>query len=438
MTTVQEARKSHQTQYVNAYIYRRLMPTSWESTPIDVSIYVVEDKLQMINYALDPYAFDVGLFFSSKFNVTLDNARGKFSGVTDSRSIWAGMDTRDNSIFQIECGYVDENGEEIVNIAFEGFLKSSTMEEDGSLDNISFDVYGFENLLNDVYVPSGGLAAGYVSDIVYAMLNVPEITGILTIDPANIVPNNDFYVDNPTTLTNMPIKEALGLILVASNSVAYVDNDRYFRCSSREESLGVAVQLTSNSQRGLTDNIQKITRFSGEGRIFNCFKSEDGAYVSLASNENIQKWGIRTKEIQLDFVTDADVIQAILDDLVLQFQYPKDEYEVVTDYLGDAIQLLDKVYLEVFPDFIDTGEELPVCGIAVCGEAVCSGYEGGMVVVGDKVFKTLKIAHDIRGMNTTLYIRNVGVNLSDGYVGATGTPAVCGFAICGVGMLVAA
>lgn len=433
-TTIQEARKPWQLQYINAYIFRRnVMADTWETDGVDVSRDLLEDKLQDINYALDPYAFDVGLFFSSSFTITLDNSRGRYSDVVDSRSIWSGYSTRDNSIFQLQCGYVDENGDEIYNVAFEGFLKSSTVEEDGSTENITFEIFGFENLFNDVYVQAGSLSANLVSTTIYNMLNIPEITSIMTVSLSNIVPANDFLVDNPDTLTNKTIKEALSLILLASNSVLYVDNNRVVHCTSRTETETVVVGLTSNSQRGYTDNIQAIKRFSGDARVFNIFKTEDGAYSSYASNDLIKTWGARSKTITLDFVTDANVIQTILDTLVEQFQYPKEEYEVVTDYLGDAIALLDKVYLEVFPDFVETGSELPVCGVAVCGTAVLTDYDGGMVIYGDKLFKVLKIKHDVRNMNSILYIRNVGINLSDGYVASTGSLAVCGFTICGVG-----
>ena len=433
MTTVQEARKSWQVQYVNAYIYRRLSSTEWETTPIDVSRDVLEDKIQQISYSLDPYAFDVGLFFSSKFTVTLDNSRGKFSDVNNSRSIWSGFLTRDNSIFKLECGYVSDDGDEVENIAFEGLIKSSTVEEDGDVDNIMFDVYGFENIFNDINIQSGSLAAGTVSSIIYQMLNTPEITEIIDIDALNISPDNDFMITVPSALSGRPIKEALTDLLIAANSVAYIDSDRVFHCTSRAESDEVAVQLTSNSQRGLTDNISSIKKYSGEARVFNVFQTSDGEQTSFASTDVLQAYGVKYKSITVDFVSDETVIQGILDRLVTEFQYPKEEYEVETDYLGDAIGLLDKVYLEVFPEFIDTGSDLPVCGIAVCGEAILTDYNGGMIITGDKLFKVLKITHNVRTMTSTLYIRNVGVNLSDGFAGSDGVLAVCGFAICGVG-----
>lgn len=430
MSTLIEARKSWQLQYCNAYIFRKLTSTTWDIDPIDVSRDFIFDKIGAISYSLDPYAFDVGLFFSSKVSVTLENSRGKYSDVQNSRSIWSGFKTRDNSIFKIECGYIDDTGE-IMNTAFQGFIKSKTIEEDGD-DNIKFDVLGFEQIFSDIKIGFGSLASNTVKNTIFAILNKPEITSIMNISLINIIPENDFVIDDPSFFYDKAIKDALSDILLGSNSIAYIDNNRVFHCKARRESDDLVYKLTSNSQLGLPDNIIDIRRFTGEARIFNVFKANEGQYISEADAETQSIYGVSVKELKIGYTSTPATIQNILDRLLTEFKYPKEEFEIETDYLGDAIKLLDKVALESYPSLIDTGYPAPICGVAICGQAVLTDFAGGLIVTGDKAYKVLKIKHDLKKFTTNLYIRNVGVDLTDGYFGSAGVSAVCGFAICGV------
>lgn len=434
MSTLTEARKSWQLQYVNAYIYRRYNSTTWDTEPVDVSRDLLYDKIEAITYSLDPYAFDIGLFFSSNAKITLDNGRGRYGDVNNSRSIWAGFKSRDNSIFKLECGYIDEDGNEIANTAFEGFIKSSTIEEDAD-DNFTFEVFGFENMFTDLAVSAGSLTTNTVKNTIYSIMNRSEITSLITVDLANINPDNNVMIDVPSVFNNQLIKSTLSNLLVLSNSVAYVDKNRVFHCKARVESTEVMLNLSHNSQSGQTDNIFQLRRFTGEARIFNLIKSEDDVYSSYSDTELLEIYGVKEKKINLDCISDSSVAQSVIDRVRREFQYPKEEFEIETDYLGDAIALLDKVLLEVFPDTIDTGFPEPICGIAICGEAVLTDYSGGLIVDGNKIFKVLKITHDPKRMSTTLLIRNTGYGPGDGSIGSTGELAICGFAVCGVGAI---
>lgn len=431
MSTISLARKSWQLQYVNAYIYRKYDSITWDVTPIDVSRDLLFEKIGNISFSLDPSAFDVGLFFSSKVTIFLENSRGRYSDINSSRSIWSGFSTRDGSIFKLDCGYIDESSQEVSNIAFQGVIKSKTVEEDGD-DNIKFDVFGFEQVFADIKVQVGSLIPAMAQNIIFSILDKPEITSIITVNLANINPDNNIFIDVPSVFNNESIKSVLSTILLATNSVAYVDNNKVLHVKARRETEAIILQLSSNSQIGLQDNIITIKKYTGEARIFNVFKTNDNLFFSESSPDLQQIYGVNIKEINLDLLTDSNTIQSVLDRLVTEFQVPKEEFEIETDYLGDAIQLLDKVSLEVFPDVIDTGFPPPICGQAICGSAVLTDFYGAMVVYGDKVYKVLKITHDLKKMITKLYIRNVGITFDDGYLASSGSSAICGEAICGV------
>lgn len=432
MSTISLARKSWQLQYVNAYIYRKYDSVTWDTTPIDVSRELLFEKIGNISFSLDPSAFDVGLFFSSKVTIFLENSRGKYSNQDNSRSIWSGFDTRDGSIFKLDCGYIDENSQEVSNIAFQGIIKSKTFEEDGD-DNVKFDVFGFEQVFADIKVQVGSLVPATVSDTIFSILNKPEITSIITVNLSNIIPDNDIFIDSPSVFNNESIKNVLSTLLLITNSVAYIDKDRILHIKNRKEKDDIVLQLSSNSQIGLQDNILTIKRFTGEARIFNLFKTTDNVYYSESAVDLQMIYGINIKEINLDSLSNGTTIQSVLDRLVREFSVPKEEFEIETDYLGDAIQLLDKVYLEVFPDVIDTGFPPPICGQAICGSAVLTDFYGSIIIYGDKVYKVLKITHDLKKMITKLYIRNVGISFDDGYAASIGSSALCGVAICGSG-----
>ena len=429
-TTISLAKKSIQTQYIKATIYRRQNDLTWETTGIDVSRNLLSEKISRIEKSVDPSNFDVGLFFSSKIKIFIDNKRGKYSDVDNSRSIWSGLQSRDNSILKFESGYVDENGNEIPNTAFEGMINDKTFKEDVD-DTINFEVFGFEQLFKETKIIPGSLANNNVKNVIYYMVNRPEITGIMNVSLSNINPDNDIYINNPGTFNNESIKDSLARLLLASNSVAYIDNNRNFIVKDRGATTEVIMQFYLNSQGGNPDNIYKISRESGKSRVFNVFVSDDRLNYKESGSDNLRLYGANIKKIKMEYTTNSTIKDSILARLLREFQFPKEEIELETDYLGDAINLLNKCTIEVYPNVIDTGYDAPRVGEAIIGTAVLTDYDGGFIVYGNKAYKVIKIKHDLKNTKTSLRLRNTGVSLDDGYLGSSGQPGAVGFAIVG-------
>jgi hypothetical protein len=342
---------------------------------------VISDKLGSINSDLDNTDYDIGVYRTSNFKITLRNDHARYSDVDNPESIF--RYTRSNSLLKItweisesgpfvgiaesESGYLSEE-----QTVFTGFINDDSLVMDLESQSVSFTCLGKEYLFQRTIVPFGTISNGDLfSFILYNILNQDAITEHLTVLPENIVCGVDLPIDSIASLQNKTVQEGLNNLLLASNSVLYLENETLY-ITPREPTLETVLQFFGQSSTEGNENILNIRSIkNGMNRLFNYFTWKD-ATVFSQNVSSVTRYGARKKEIDFEFILDDGKRQVILDALVAEFGDPKQEFDLDAslDYTTLTGFLLDRVAIDYPIRYVDIGDPLPICGNALAGEAI--------------------------------------------------------------------
>src|SRR5687768_11864409 len=203
-TTASELKKAVNHAYREVYIKRRFSDGSYDSEWTEISRYVLGGGMGKISFQLDADDFDVGIFVVSNMRLMLDNAQGKFNDVDDSRSIWSGYESRHLTKVKIEAGYRTQDGERIADeIVFNGLIDERTFILEGDADIASATVLSRESIFQFLSVLPGTLSSAVTASTAIAVLcGRSEVTAHINVDVANINPDNDITIDNPSEWAN--------------------------------------------------------------------------------------------------------------------------------------------------------------------------------------------------------------------------------------------
>src|SRR6185312_11395141 len=205
---------------------------------IEITDDVTFADLGGIGAALDNTDYDIGVYRTSSFDLVLSNNKGLYSDVGNSKSIF--HFTRSNTLCKItwqqgdnpKCGFFKADGSAKlapeVNVVV-GLLNDDSLSMDLDTQVVTFKVLGRENTFVTAIVPFSSLSGSdLLSVTMYNMLNQPLITMLLTINLANITSNVDQVPDDISPFQNMTVDAALADILLATNSVLYIQDDTVY------------------------------------------------------------------------------------------------------------------------------------------------------------------------------------------------------------------
>lgn len=416
MTTRTEIDKKVNRRYNDVYLKRRFPNGTYDTDWIDVTRYV--SSIDWISYSLDyDSAYDVGISTVDNVGITFDNKDGKFNDFEDPRSYWNSIETRNKSQVKIEAGYIDSNDDKIEQIVFTGFwdelrtkvnlndtVKTQLLAKISILRQLDIDVGTFNNEV-------------MASDFIYAALNRPEITDFLTLDESNIDVDFDYLIDEPYNYGSKKLDKTINEILFFANSVLYVDSSDNIIVRSRATKRVVSYKFYSNSSTGNSDNIHNVMMFStGRSRLRNSFSWGSSTINARSDSVYLEKYGISTKVIFTDTVTTDATIKSILANLLTEWQFPKKEITIQTDYLANEISLLDLVTVDLKPNYKNTNDIPTYNQIQWDGSYKYASYGNGINVNALLGFKVVKIIHDITNSKTVLTLREKGNQLNDGYI----------------------
>jgi hypothetical protein len=404
---------------------RRISNENYETDWLDITDYVLAGGLSNLRYSLDSEDFDIGFFKVSNISLTFDNSTGKFNEPEDCRSYWSSLETRNMTKFKIESGYLDENYAKLVEIVFEGFLDDRSFELNVDSDEARGLILSREYLFQTVTMDGGtlGTATLSASDAIYLLCNRPEITNHVTISEANINPGNDINLDSPNSFANQKLDDILNEIMLLTNSTSYIDESGNFIVRDRDHNPKLVWTCYLNSPNR-DDNIYSIPAINnGRQRVKNYFSWSDTTLYATSDNEYSQKYGVTTKDISSDAVTSTSVRQSILNDLLTEWRFPKQELEVVTDYLANEIGFYDLVNFDVPPE-LSRDDNLPIWGEAIAGEAIAVSYVTSFKPDINKGYKIIAYEHNLEAFTTVLKLREIGNNLNDGYFGMVLSKAI--------------
>ena len=395
---------------------------------VDVSDLVDVNGISSIKGQIDSTDYDMGAFKYSDVTIKGINRNGYFNDENDKRSIFFPF-SRD--LAKVNITFTNTSGDTIV---FNGLLNEEATKLDFKNDVISFRVLSLDSVIRSTNVSSGTISDGSLcSAAIKTILNVPAITAILTYDATKINVASDFIIDLGSALEQMTTRDALNMLLVASNSVMTLTSAGVMVIKSRAATnTGSILNLYGPYDQKRRENTVDLKDYnSGKHRMFNSFLIND---TQVDNHDYVAAYGFRQKTINMDFITNNSTEADIGATLVDEFNLPKIELSVdVPTFVAKDSSLLDRVSLD-WPLRITpyTGSFLPVIGDAVIGDATTKlpNRFGSLNIDPGIAFKIIEINHNPSNFITTLKLRQSGTTYADGYY-RTQYSNIVGFAVVG-------
>lgn len=375
---------------------------------IEISNYVSNANLGNIKKSTDSGDNAIGEYVLGSVNLTCANFCGEFNE-NDSRSLFPYK--RENAKIRVDY-YSDLT-------TYTGSFKGIVDDQGtvvGDDDQIKLKVLALESILRKVQLASGGIQAGDLfSEAIKSIINRTAITSVLTYDSSKIEVDLDLTVDTAGSFTGLSTWDALKLLLIASNSVVFI-NDETIEVRARDYDTGEIEYFYGPGDTLDRENIISITAYNnGAHRIFNSIKIND--YID--TDDTSAEWfGLKQKAFTLDFITDSTKELQIARNLVQQFRYPRIEFKMtVTTDLANEVGFFDTV-----------GVAHPIRSKPCCGyhaslwdvaeyDTVTDVWNiefGGIAIDGTMAFKMIERTENVKDFTTTIKMRNRGKTFDDG------------------------
>lgn len=366
-----------------------------------------------IKKEIDNGDYDIGIFTFADITLTAINFSRKFNSPDDALSIFKFKRDR----CKVEIKFFDEDANETT--SFKGLINDDATRQDLNLGTVRLKVLSLDSIFRQVEIPAGAIVSGDLfSTAIKKILNVPEITSTLTYSASNINVDLDLAIDDGEVFSNEEVKSSLDQLLLASNSILFVDNTDTVFVKARTESAPVFMLFGHGDKFG-RENIIRVKNFNtGVQRAFSSVKIGD---TEISTSEAwVAQYGFRQKSVSLDFITTKATESLVADNILTAFKVPKLEIEVdvkTIDIIG--IDLLDTVSIDygyrTVPDPRD--DILPMLGSAQIDEFHLPITEGSFRILPNVKWKVIGIDENTKKFETTLKLRQTGSLQHDGFFG---------------------
>jgi hypothetical protein len=393
------------------YVTPRTGTTTF-GTEVEVTDRVEVNGLREIVRSIDASDYDVGVYVFNDVDLDCDNSDGYFSDETDSRSLF--QFSRD--LAKVRVVYYDQG---VASATFRGLINDEGTRNDLRNDRITFRVLGRDSAIRKTKVIPGAVTSGTaIRNAIFGILNRDEITSILDVQLANINPDQNGTVDDGTKLDNKSTRTVLNELLLASNSVMIITEDDEVIVKSRvHDSVKAPLELFGKGDLQGRENIISISEYNtGLHRLFNAVKLNT---VEVSDNDSLVAYGARKKEVSFEWMTDTTNTTTLANRILREWKTKKIEFTVqVKTSIAKGYDLLDRVSVDYPLVRYPTGARLPICGVAVCGNAdtPLPKIRGSIVIDPSVGFKIIEIRENPRDFITTLKLRQVGVSETDGFL----------------------
>lgn len=364
-----------------------------------------------IKKEIDNGDYDIGIYTFGDITLNMINHSRKFNSPVDPLSMF--KFSRDKCKVDVIFYNTDNNNYS----RFSGIINDDATKLDFSTSIIKFKVLSLDSIFRQVPVAAGAIVAGDTFlTAIKKILNVPAITNTMTYSATNISVDYNGTIDDGEFFSDQTAKEALDDLLLASNSILFVANDKTVYVKPRTESA-VLFNLYGHGDKYGRENIIKITEFnSGLQRTFSSIKVNANTVVT--SDSWVEQYGFRQKSISLDFITNGVTEEAIATKILGAFSVPKMELKIsALTSAVENIELLDLVCVDypyrLTPD--QTTGKLPIYGVAVYGTDYYPVSSGSFNILPNIKWKVISIEEDPVKFITTLKLRQVGTTTNDGY-----------------------
>lgn len=400
---------------------------------VDVSDYVTMGGTDTILSSIDSADYDVGVFTFGDIQLKVKNIDGRFNTEEDYRSMF--KFSRD--LCKVDIHFQNVEGDLIT---FHGIVNDEATVIDGETMDIDFRVLSRDSIIRTSNISGGTITAGMtVKSALAAILNVPVVTSVLSFNIANINPDLDITIDDGSVFDNMPMRDGINELLLASNSVMLIDPSGDIIIRNRDPDVGVdpITNLYGPYDIQRRENIISLQEFNtGKQRMFNAF-SVNG--VEKQNFPLIETFGYRKKEITFAWITGDVKAGQIAQRLLDEFSAPKLEFKVVVPaYVARNTQILD-LFSVNYPLRLRPvpGTFMPIIGVTKIGSSMepLPQVHGSFSINPNFGFKVIEKVEDPSSFQITLKLRQIGRNLSDGVLN-TPNNAIIGFAIVGQARIV--
>lgn len=398
---------------------------TYASAWTEVTKYVAQIGQMVVDS--DSQDYQLGVFRTSNVQIIFNNRDGKFTDVDNYESMFRYK--RLNSQIKVTfmsaetlplAGWAmsdDFLAQEI--IVFDGLIDDSALVEDAATEQVPLMALGFESLFQQVNYIDGAVSVGdSIKNALFALLNQPSITALLTLDLANINPNQDQAIDTVDFLVGTSgsviiISDAIDSFLKSSNSILYIKNRTIYVTS---KVVSVDIKYTFYGQASILgeENLASVKNIkSGIAKVFNYFTWSVGSADPSAIQQDITSIklnGVIQSNIAFDAFTDVVKQETLLFALLEEYKDKKKELEIVAPINDVLVQLnlLDKIVIDYPTVFqAESGQELPICGVAICGAAVLPKGLWSLTLSTDTQFKILTKTIDPSKQEITLKLRAV-------------------------------
>jgi len=384
---------------------------------VEIDDYIKQKSINSISREIDNGDFDIGVYVFNSVDITCLNSTGMFSDPMDSRSIFKYSRDKAKIVINFFDGLSNTS-----KISFKGMIDDRASKADFNKKEVKFKILSRDAIFNKSKVSGGTIATSSLCSVaINSILNQADIMAVLNYDPAKIVVQKDFVIDDPTKLEGQSVKDALDKLLSACNSVLTIDSTDTIIVADRTHISGTIFNLYGPGDLFNRENIIELSEYNtGLQRAFTAFES-DGLEVSDMGM--IDCCGSNIKSVDLDFVTNTTTKTEILQNLLDNWKIPKIELEVkcrtkeVKDL--DFFDLVSIDYPYQYKPY--AGNRLPLYGSAIYGSAVYPQTIGMMKISPKIAFKIVGIREDPKDFTTTLKLRQTGISIDDGNFATLGT-----------------
>ncbi len=376
-------------------------------TEIEISDFVSASNVGNIRKNTDSDDYTIGEYLIGSVDLTCANYNGEFNE-SDPRSFF--QYKRDQAKIRI----IYQSSLSSTTISFRGLISEEGTNADDEF--IKIKVLALESILMKVQVSGGSISAGDLfSKAIKALLNQSQITAVLTYDPDEIDIDLDLVIDDEAPFSNISVWEALKQLLIASNSVVYIDNET-INVKKRSTDTGKISYFYGPGDTLDRENIINITDYNnGAHRLFNSIMINDTVYTDSTS---VTWFGLKQKDFTLEFITDSGKELQIARNLVNQFRYPRIEFKMtVTTDLANEVGFFDTIGVShPIRSKPCSGLDASMWDTAKWDTDVYNVNFGGVAIDGRLAFQMIQRTDNPKDFTTTIKLRGRGKTFDDGLI----------------------
>ena len=395
---------------------------------VEVSANIISSS--NMKKSIDAADFDIGVFYYGDVKLRIDNYSGKFSDMYDIRSLFPyGRD-----LAKVRVTYNDKNGESTV---FNGLVDDKAPKINFEKEEISIVCPSNDSVLRTTRVAADTVGNGETTKEAFkGILNKSDITSVLTYDETLINPSSDVVIDDGSKFDNIPTRDAIAKLLLATNSVFTITTDNKMKISARTFNDKVAKAFYGPFSKRGDQNILSLKKYNdGKQRQFTVVKVGDQTSVESAY---VEDYGYRQKTISnLNFITTDATELTIAQALSDEFKFPKIECEVELETsFAKAINVLDPIKVDYPLRLVPENKFMPVIGATKIGNAdkKLPFQYGSSRIIWQATFKVIEIKENVKNFTTIVKLRQTGKDIGDGYTDFSKNSTV-GVAVVGVSVV---